>query len=266
MRNFIAFLTDQERDTSTNLYNYDARLYDPVIGRFIRADSITPNWYNPQSLNRYAYCYNNPLKYQDPDGKVPVETVLDVISLGDSLVSIVREPSWANAGYLAWDVVGLIPYVPGSWAGKVGKYGSKLLDAGHDVSRAVNKGEDLVDAAGDLSKASKKINPDFIVTKEGTVIPTDKNTLKSNLNKMDDVSTDPSRMKKFSGEDSKGPMRVRVDKAHGTDPNYTGPHDSLHDVDHIHIERRKNETSGPWTDKRPDGEKEKIPYEWPFGR
>lgn len=63
--------TDQERDDSTGLYNYDARLYDPVIGRFLSADSIIPDLYNPQSLNRYSYCYNNPLKYVDPTGHLP---------------------------------------------------------------------------------------------------------------------------------------------------------------------------------------------------
>ena len=60
--------TDQEHDQSTGLYNYDARLYDPVIGRFIAADSEVPEWNNPQALNRYAYCLNNPLVYLDPNG------------------------------------------------------------------------------------------------------------------------------------------------------------------------------------------------------
>ena len=60
--------TDQELDTSTNLYNYDARLYDPVTGRFISPDSMIPDVYNPQSLNRYSYCLNNPLIYDDPSG------------------------------------------------------------------------------------------------------------------------------------------------------------------------------------------------------
>ncbi len=60
--------TDQEQDTSTGLYNYDARLYDPGLGMFISADSIVQDWHDPQSLNRYAYCRNNPLKYVDPDG------------------------------------------------------------------------------------------------------------------------------------------------------------------------------------------------------
>lgn len=60
--------TDQELDTETGLYNYDARLYDPVGGRFISADSIVPDWYDPQMLDRYKYAGNNPLKYTDPDG------------------------------------------------------------------------------------------------------------------------------------------------------------------------------------------------------
>jgi len=43
-------------------------LYDPVIGRFISADSIVPNPFDPQLLNRYSYCRNNPLIYIDPSG------------------------------------------------------------------------------------------------------------------------------------------------------------------------------------------------------
>ncbi|MEH0021379.1 MAG: FG-GAP-like repeat-containing protein [Desulfobacter sp.] len=63
--------TDQEQDQGTGLYNYDARLYDPLIGQFVMADTIVPERYNPQSLNRYAYCLNNPLIYTDPTGHLP---------------------------------------------------------------------------------------------------------------------------------------------------------------------------------------------------
>jgi len=45
-----------------------ARYYDATIGRFISPDTIVPNPANPQSLNRYSYCLNNPLKYIDPTG------------------------------------------------------------------------------------------------------------------------------------------------------------------------------------------------------
>ncbi|OGW26080.1 MAG: hypothetical protein A2X59_10855 [Nitrospirae bacterium GWC2_42_7] len=60
--------TDQEYDPETGLYNYKARLYDPVIGRFISADSIVSDPFDPQSLNRYSYVLNNPLIYTDPTG------------------------------------------------------------------------------------------------------------------------------------------------------------------------------------------------------
>jgi RHS repeat-associated protein len=60
--------TDQEFDVETGLYNYNARLYDPVIGRFISPDSIVQAPFDPQTLNRYSYVRNNPLIYTDPSG------------------------------------------------------------------------------------------------------------------------------------------------------------------------------------------------------
>lgn len=59
-------------DGSTGLYNYDARLYDPVIGRFVSADSLVPRVFDSMSYNRYAYCRNNPLIYVDPSGNLEI--------------------------------------------------------------------------------------------------------------------------------------------------------------------------------------------------
>jgi RHS repeat-associated protein len=50
-----------------------ARYYDPTIGRFISADTIAPDFYRPQTLNRYSYCLNNPLKYTEPSGHDVIE-------------------------------------------------------------------------------------------------------------------------------------------------------------------------------------------------
>jgi RHS repeat-associated protein len=60
-----------QRLDGTGLYYYGARYYDAEIGRFISADTILPDFSNPQSLNRYSYCLNNPLKYIDPTGSWP---------------------------------------------------------------------------------------------------------------------------------------------------------------------------------------------------
>ncbi|MCP4749187.1 MAG: RHS repeat-associated core domain-containing protein, partial [Desulfobacteraceae bacterium] len=66
--------TDQELDKESGLYNYDARLYDPIIGRFASADTIVPGLYNSQAFDRYAYTLNNPLKYTDPSGHLGQST------------------------------------------------------------------------------------------------------------------------------------------------------------------------------------------------
>ncbi len=50
-----------------------ARWYDPLVGRFVQPDTITPNPYNPQSLNRFSYGLNNPVKYTDPTGHIACE-------------------------------------------------------------------------------------------------------------------------------------------------------------------------------------------------
>ena len=57
-----------QRLDDTGLYYYNARYYDPTIGRFISADTLVPGPANPQAFNRYSYCLNNPLKYTDPSG------------------------------------------------------------------------------------------------------------------------------------------------------------------------------------------------------
>lgn len=60
--------TGQKEDLESSLMYYNARFYDPKIGRFITADTIVADPTNPQDLNRYSYCNNNPIKYIDPSG------------------------------------------------------------------------------------------------------------------------------------------------------------------------------------------------------
>ena len=51
------------------LVNMNARLYDPLLGRFLSPDPYVqaPNF--TQNFNRYSYCLNNPLVYVDEDGE-----------------------------------------------------------------------------------------------------------------------------------------------------------------------------------------------------
>ncbi|OFQ11945.1 hypothetical protein HMPREF2955_14335 [Prevotella sp. HMSC073D09] len=51
------------------LINMNARLYDPVLGRFLSPDPYVQMPDFTQNFNRYSYCLNNPLKYVDKDGE-----------------------------------------------------------------------------------------------------------------------------------------------------------------------------------------------------
>ncbi|MGD9570032.1 MAG: RHS repeat-associated core domain-containing protein [Sedimentibacter sp.] len=48
-------------DEATGSYYLMSRYYDPGVGRFISRDAFHGFEEEPQSLNQYAYCYNNPV-------------------------------------------------------------------------------------------------------------------------------------------------------------------------------------------------------------
>ncbi|MGH9684129.1 MAG: RHS repeat-associated core domain-containing protein [Candidatus Acidiferrales bacterium] len=60
--------TGKERDSESNLDNFEARYYSSQMGRFMSPDSIGGRTSNPQTLNRYSYVVNNPLNLTDPFG------------------------------------------------------------------------------------------------------------------------------------------------------------------------------------------------------
>jgi RHS repeat-associated protein len=57
----------KELDEATNLYYFNARYYDPAIGRFITLDPVQ------DGSNWYVYCDNNPLSMVDPTGLIEDE-------------------------------------------------------------------------------------------------------------------------------------------------------------------------------------------------
>ena len=58
----------KELDTKKglNLYDYGARHYDAALGRFT---TIDPKSEDLTKWSMYSYCYDNPIKFVDPDGK-----------------------------------------------------------------------------------------------------------------------------------------------------------------------------------------------------
>ena len=62
-------------DDATGLIKMGAREYDPALGRFVSADSLQGDPFDPQRRNRYAYATNNPLSKYDLTGLETTETI-----------------------------------------------------------------------------------------------------------------------------------------------------------------------------------------------
>lgn len=65
------YFTGKERDDDTRLDYFGARNYANTSGRFASPDPISlhpERLNNPQRLNLYVYCRNNPLRFIDPAG------------------------------------------------------------------------------------------------------------------------------------------------------------------------------------------------------
>lgn len=67
---FGAHVEDQYEDKL--LVYMQGRYYDPALGRFLSVDPVGFNESNPASFNRYIYGNNNPNKYIDPNGELPI--------------------------------------------------------------------------------------------------------------------------------------------------------------------------------------------------
>jgi RHS repeat-associated protein len=62
--------TSKERDNETGLDYFGERYYSSAMGRFTIVDPLgaSARLSEPQSMNRYTFVLNNPLRYVDPDG------------------------------------------------------------------------------------------------------------------------------------------------------------------------------------------------------
>ncbi len=61
--------TGHQHLEGVGLVHMNGRLYDPKLHRFLQPDNYVQDQYNTQNFNRYSYCLNNPLKYNDRSGE-----------------------------------------------------------------------------------------------------------------------------------------------------------------------------------------------------
>ena len=77
----------------------------PYINHFIQPDTVIPNPSDPQSLNRFSYVQNNPIRYNDPSGHRACEgsgSVCDPVTHADEISNL----KLIIKDYFKWNIKG----------------------------------------------------------------------------------------------------------------------------------------------------------------
>lgn len=125
--------TGHEHYDRFGIINMNARLYDPVLGRFFSPDPQVQNPYSTQGFNRYSYCGNNPVMCIDEDGEFGI---LAAILIGAAIVGSINvgihieqgdvSNFWQGLGYFAQGAVAGA-FIGVTWYGGISLFASGSL-------------------------------------------------------------------------------------------------------------------------------------------
>jgi hypothetical protein len=130
----------------------------PMVGRFLSADPYIQAPDNPQNLNRYSYCLNNPLRYSDPSGEFLIEAMIigglmnwmmngcefNLDGAASFGIGALAGASGFGAGYAMAGVAGTIGFAGGAVTGAVGGFaGGFVGGAGNAWTNGANFGQGL---------------------------------------------------------------------------------------------------------------------------
>jgi len=109
--------TGHEHLDGFGLIHMNARLYDPILGRFLSPDPYVQLPDFTQAMNRYGYCMNSPLCYEDKNGEI-IGWIIAGAIIGGAINVATHWDNISNFGqFLGYFGVGAAAGALGSLAG-----------------------------------------------------------------------------------------------------------------------------------------------------
>jgi RHS repeat-associated protein len=124
--------TQHEMLDSVALVHMNGRVYDPYLGRFLAVDTLVQTLGSTESVNPYAYAWNDPLKYLDPTGHGLLDAIVGIIVGAVALFTLQPELLAALGSF--WG-----PVTAAAISGFVGGFTGALLATG-SLSAALTAG------------------------------------------------------------------------------------------------------------------------------
>ena len=131
--------TGHVMDSASGLTYMQQRYYDPVCGCFLSVDPVTAYGGDYRFFTRYAYAFNNPYKFNDPDGRAANFIIKGVIDIGLEVAVQYATTGTVNPRTVITEVA------------KGALNPLKTVERARDLAR-IAKG---VDKAGDAAKGAK---------------------------------------------------------------------------------------------------------------
>ncbi|WP_259838719.1 RHS repeat-associated core domain-containing protein [Chryseobacterium herbae] len=130
--------TGHEHLWKAGLINMNARLYDPILRKFLSPDNMVQDPFNTQNYDRFGYVYNNPLLYVDLDGNEITLGLAVVIGVAVAITTkvivnmISGIPFWYGLGKSA-----LMGAVSGAISFGIGSAATSFFQEGLSIGKAL---------------------------------------------------------------------------------------------------------------------------------
>ncbi len=124
-------------DVETGWYYLNSRYYDPQVKRFINRDTaavLATGFGNASQYNQYAYCFNNPVSYQDDEGDFPQFVAGALFGAGSEAIGefISNKGDWRKINLQKVAIAGLCGGVSATIP-----FGGKVLSAGISAVQSI---------------------------------------------------------------------------------------------------------------------------------